>query len=137
VTLVDEVEAVTEPSRGCRTTHAAATLARLILIAVDRVVCAATRVLAHHKTNDLPEAINDSYDSLRCHDVGAELAFALERVTCRLANAPIDIAAMYAANYVPNNNPTLADWCSSRRRGDVAYVAGQTVAPQTATISAG
>ncbi len=66
------------------------------------------------------------------------VAFALERVTCRLANAPPDVATEYATKYTANQNPSLADLLVAS--GDdvtTLYAAGQTAAPAPATIRAG
>ena len=90
-----------------------------------------------------PDTTGGFYQPVRATwqtDAGASLlAFALERVTCRLANAPTDIAAQYAANYTANNNPTLADLLlDPGRRGDVALRRGSDVAVvAAATVSAG
>jgi hypothetical protein len=88
-----------------------------------------------------PDTTGGFYQPVRAtwqSDIGPELAFALERVTCRLANAPTDIAAMYAANYAPNNNPKLADLLLDPTGTPTSlYVASQTTAPLAATVSAG
>lgn len=88
-----------------------------------------------------PDTTGGFYQPVRAtwqSDAGPLLAFALQRITCRLANAPTDIAAMYATNYVANKNPALADLVLDPAGAmTTLYAAGQTVAPQTATISAG
>jgi hypothetical protein len=88
-----------------------------------------------------PDTTGGFYQPVRAtwqSDAGPLLSFALQRITCRLANAPTDIAAMYAANYVPNNNPTLADLLlDPAGAATPLYVADQTAAPQAATVSAG
>ena len=49
------------------------------------------------------------------------VAFALERVTCRLANAPPDVATQYATEYTANQNPLIAGLLvAARRRRDAA-----------------
>jgi hypothetical protein len=66
------------------------------------------------------------------------IAFALERVTCRLANAPPDVATQYATEYTANQNPLLAGVLVAA--ADVVtplYAAGQSAAPPPATVSAG
>jgi hypothetical protein len=66
------------------------------------------------------------------------LAFALERVTCQLANAPPDVATKYATEYTANQNPSLAGLLVAA--GDVVtplYAAGQPTPPAPATIGAG
>ena len=89
-----------------------------------------------------PDTTGGYYQPVRAtwqSDAGPKLAFALERVTCRLANAPVDIAAMYAADYVPNNNPTIADVVVLDPAGaDTSlYAAGQTAPPQPGSVAAG
>jgi hypothetical protein len=71
------------------------------------------------------------------------VAFDLERITCPLASAPSNIAAQFAMNYVPNNNPTLADLAIIDPSGAATpiYAAGQatpgTIAPgQQVTLQA-
>ncbi|MFL5305648.1 MAG: hypothetical protein ACJ8F1_10555 [Polyangia bacterium] len=66
------------------------------------------------------------------------LAFALERVTCRLANAPPDVATQYATEYTANQNPSLTGLLVAS--GDVVtplYAAGQPAPPAPATIGVG
>jgi hypothetical protein len=89
-----------------------------------------------------PDTTGGFYQPLRAtwqSDAGPLLAFALQRITCRLANAPTDIAAIYAADYVPNNNPLIADLLLDPAGAATSlYVAGQTASTQAAaTISAG
>jgi hypothetical protein len=85
-----------------------------------------------------PDTTGGFYQPVRAtwqSDAGPLLAFALQRITCRLANAPTDIAAMYAAEYVPNNNPLVADLVlDPAGAATPLYVAGQTTA---ATVPAG
>ena len=88
-----------------------------------------------------PDTTGGFYQPVRAtwqSDAGPLLSFALERITCPLANAPTDIATMYATKYVPNNNPALTDLVLDP--GGTAtslHVAGQTAAPAAATVSAG
>ncbi len=88
-----------------------------------------------------PDTTGGFYQPVRAtwqSNAGPELAFALERITCPLANAPIDIAGQFASTYVPNNNPTVADLLLDPADAMTSlYVAGQTAAPQAATVSAG
>lgn len=66
------------------------------------------------------------------------VAFALERVTCRLANAPQDVATAYSTKYTANRNPSLSDLLVAS--GDdvtTLYGAGQSATPAPATIRAG
>jgi hypothetical protein len=66
------------------------------------------------------------------------LSFALERVLCRLANAPVDVAGQYASDYLPNNNPQLADLVLDPA-GIAApiFTAGQTTPPPPGSVGAG
>lgn len=88
-----------------------------------------------------PDTTGGFYQPVRAtwqSDAGPELAFALERITCPLANAPTDIAGQFASTYVPNNNPTVADLLLDPAGAMTSlYAAGQTAAPQAATVSAG
>jgi hypothetical protein len=88
-----------------------------------------------------PDTTGGFYQPVRATwqtDAGASLlAFALERVTCRLASAPTDIAAEYAANYAANLNPTLADLVLDPAGAATSlFSAVQTSSPQAGTISA-
>ncbi len=70
-------------------------------------------------------------------DSGQQLAFALERILCRLANAPVDAAGQYAADYLPNQNPQLADLLlDPAGAATPLFTAGQTP-PTPGTIAAG
>jgi hypothetical protein len=88
-----------------------------------------------------PDTTGGFYQPVRAtwqSDAGQLLAFAQQRITCRLANAPTDIAAMYAANYLPNNNPTLTDLVLDPAGVmTTLYAAGETTTSPVATISAG
>jgi hypothetical protein len=88
-----------------------------------------------------PDTTGGYYQPVRAtwqSDVGPELAFALERVTCRLANAPVEVAADYAANYLPNNNPTVADVVLDPAGADTPlFMAGQTTPAQAGSVAAG
>jgi len=46
------------------------------------------------------------YQPLRLETLG-QTAFAFERITCNLANAPLDVAVEFTKQYVPNKNPQL------------------------------
>jgi len=46
------------------------------------------------------------YQPLRLRALG-QTAFGLERITCNLPNAPLDVAVDLTKRYVPNRNPTL------------------------------
>lgn len=64
------------------------------------------------------------------------VAFALERISCRLANAPTTIATQYATDYTANQNPILADLVLGTDSGaTVLYAPGQPAA--TGAVSAG
>jgi hypothetical protein len=81
-----------------------------------------------------PDTTGGFYQPVRAlwEDTGL-VAFALERVTCNLANAPTEIATKYTLNYVANKNPVLTDLVFDPT-GVAAplYAAGQ--APAVATI---
>jgi hypothetical protein len=38
-----------------------------------------------------------------------ELSFAMQRILCNLANAPVDVSLAYAERYLPNQNPTITE----------------------------
>ncbi|HEX3903284.1 MAG TPA: hypothetical protein VH853_10580 [Polyangia bacterium] len=91
-----------------------------------------------------PDTTGGYYQPVRAtwqSDAGPELAFALERVTCRLANAPVEVAADYAANYLPNDNPTVADVVLDPAGIDTplftAAAAGQAATGQAGSVAAG
>ena len=85
-----------------------------------------------------PDTTGGFYQPVRTtwqSDAGPEIAFALERITCPLANAPTDIAGQFASTYVPNNNPMVADLVLDPAGAATSlYAAGQTTA---ATVTAG
>jgi hypothetical protein len=58
-----------------------------------------------------PDVTGGFYQPLRVtlqEEGGAtDVAFALERITCLLANAPIDISRTFTTTYTPNQNPTI------------------------------
>jgi hypothetical protein len=72
-------------------------------------------------------------------DTGEQpLAFALERILCRLANAPVDAAGEYAANYLPNDNPQLTDLVlDPAGAATPIFTAGQTAPAAPGTVGAG
>ncbi len=88
-----------------------------------------------------PDTTGGFYQPVRAtwqSDAGPLLAFTLQRITCRLANAPVDVAAMYAMDYVPNNNPQLADLLLDPAGGMLPlYLAGSAGSPPVATVAAG
>lgn len=55
-----------------------------------------------------PDVTGGFYQPLRVTLPGLEVAYGLERLGCKLANAPADVSAEYAKRHVPNANPTLA-----------------------------
>jgi hypothetical protein len=66
------------------------------------------------------------------------IAFALERITCRLANAPATAANDYASMYTANKNPVLADLVVGSTAGaTVVYTAGQSGGAQPGAVTAG
>jgi hypothetical protein len=87
-----------------------------------------------------PDTTGGFYQPVRAvwdSDVGSLVAFALERVTCNLANAPTAIATQFTMNYVPNKNPVLADLLFDPAvAATPLYTAGQTTPPGAATIGA-
>jgi hypothetical protein len=72
-------------------------------------------------------------------DAGDQLlSFALERILCRLANAPVDVAAEYASDYLPNDNPQLTDLVLDPAGTPTPiFTAGQTGTPTSGTVAAG
>jgi hypothetical protein len=54
-----------------------------------------------------PDVTGGYFQPIRA-DLGSAEAFALQRVTCDLANTSADNAREFAARYTPNKNPTLA-----------------------------
>jgi hypothetical protein len=71
-------------------------------------------------------------------DSGDQLSFALERILCPLANAPTDDAGKYASDYVPNNNPQLADLVlDPAGAATPIFTAGQTAPPSPGTVAVG
>ncbi len=88
-----------------------------------------------------PDTTGGFYQPVRAawqSDAGPAFAFALERISCPLGNAPTDIAGQFASNYKANNNPTLADLVLDPAGAATAlYTAGQASVPQVATVSAG
>lgn len=54
-----------------------------------------------------PDVTGGYYQPLRVDWAGAAPTFFLARIRCNLANAPADVAAEYARQYVPNANPHL------------------------------
>lgn len=53
-----------------------------------------------------PDATGGYYQPVRA-DVGADIAFGLSRITCKLPTAPGDLAHRYELEYVANTNPVL------------------------------
>jgi hypothetical protein len=65
-----------------------------------------------------------------------ERAFALERITCRLANAPADVTAMFNAMIKPNQNPSIASLTLDPSGAAVAlFTRGQTAMPPTPAVA--
>ena len=66
------------------------------------------------------------------------VAFALERISCPLVQAPGPDATQFAMNYVPNKNPALADVVFDPTGSNVPlYAAGQASPPQPVMASPG
>jgi hypothetical protein len=55
-----------------------------------------------------PDITGGFYQPVRVWMTGTDDVFALERIKCNLANAPIDVVQAYVMRYQLNNNPTLA-----------------------------
>lgn len=53
-----------------------------------------------------PDPTGGYYQPLRV-DVAGDIAFGMNRITCKLGNAPADLAHRYDLEYVPNANPVL------------------------------
>ncbi len=71
-------------------------------------------------------------------DAGDQLSFALERILCPLANAPTDDAGKYATDYVPNDNPQLADLVlDPAGTATPLFTASQSAPPSPGTVAAG
>jgi hypothetical protein len=81
-----------------------------------------------------PDTTGGFYQPVRA-TWGGEVAFALERVTCNLANAPTSVATQYAMDYLPNKNPVLADLLLDPTGvGAPLYTAGQPAPPGAVTV---
>jgi len=65
--------------------------------------------------------------------VDGVLTFGLERVTCNLANAPVDVSIEYRMRYVANQNPKLQPVAlpASVARGATIEIAASWDAPET------
>jgi hypothetical protein len=88
-----------------------------------------------------PDTTGGYYQPIRARwesDGGPVLAFALERIMCHLANAPVVAAGQFASTYTPNQNPTLADLTLDPAGAAVPlYTAGQAAPPPAATVAPG
>jgi len=88
-----------------------------------------------------PDTTGGYYQPIRARwesDGGPVLAFALERIICHLANAPVVEAGEFASTYTPNQNPTLADLTLDPAGAAIQlYAAGQAAPPPAATIAPG
>jgi hypothetical protein len=88
-----------------------------------------------------PDTTGGYYQPIRARwesDGGPVLAFALERIICHLANAPVAEAGKFASTYTPNKNPSLAAVTLDPAGAALPlYTAGQAAPPPPATISAG
>jgi hypothetical protein len=71
-------------------------------------------------------------------DGETSLAFALERLTCKLANAPVEIVGAYMDMAKPNENPTIASLTLQAGSTPVAlFTQGQAGARAAATVAPG
>jgi hypothetical protein len=89
-----------------------------------------------------PDVTGGYYQPVRAvwhADSGDETAFALERVLCNIGSiAPTDISGMYATDYKPNNNPTIATAVlDPGAAGTPLFTAGQMTPPPPASVPAG
>ncbi|HVV51704.1 MAG TPA: hypothetical protein VHO06_18695 [Polyangia bacterium] len=86
-----------------------------------------------------PDTTGGFYQPIRASWQSAGLvAFALERITCPLVQAPGPAATQFAMQYLPNTNPTLADLVLDPSGASASlYTAGQTAPPPAATVAAG
>jgi len=72
-------------------------------------------------------------------DGSKEVAFALERITCKLTNAPTDVATTFDQTDEPNTNPVIASFTATSASGGAPatlYAAGQATAPAPLTVAA-
>jgi hypothetical protein len=66
------------------------------------------------------------------------VAFALERLTCALSNAPIEIAQMFNEMVKPNQNPVISSLTLSPGDSAMAlFASGQAAAPAPAMVAPG
>lgn len=88
-----------------------------------------------------PDTTGGYYQPVRARwesPAGPVLAFALERIICHLANAPITEAGEFASTYTPNKNPVLAGLTFDPAGAALPlYTAGQPAAPPAASIARG
>ena len=88
-----------------------------------------------------PDTTGGYYQPVRARwdsDAGPVLAFALERIICHLANAPVTEAGEFASTYTPNKNPVLAGLTLDPAGAALPlYTAGQAAPPAPATLPPG
>jgi hypothetical protein len=76
--------------------------------------------------------------TLTANDGSTEIAFALERLKCNLANAPADITAMFNMMIKPNQNPTIASvTLDPGGAASPLFEMKQAVAPPMPTVAPG
>src|SRR5262249_44281457 len=65
--------------------------------------------------------------------LGSDTTFGLERITCNLANAPVDVSIEYRMRYVANQNPLLQPLSlpATVARGATIEIAASWDAPET------
>lgn len=68
-----------------------------------------------------PDVTGGFYQPLRV-ELGGLIAFGLERVTCNLPNAPIDIAIDLAEHYKSNQNPSLTPLSATSSGGSAVLL---------------
>jgi hypothetical protein len=87
-----------------------------------------------------PDVTGGFYQPVRATlaaDGAAEIAFALERITCKLANAPMLAANTFNQTYVANENPTIASLTSDPDgAATTLYAAGQTMPADPGSVAA-
>lgn len=71
-----------------------------------------------------PDVTGGFYQPLRVtvfDKEGPTVAFGLERIGCKLANAAADVSTEFAARYVPNENPELGPLTITRDGAPIAF----------------
>jgi hypothetical protein len=86
-----------------------------------------------------PDVTGGFYQPVRATlaaDGATEVAFALERITCKLTNAPTDVATTFDQTDKPNTNPSVAGWTAEVGGAPTPlFTAGQAAAPAPLTVA--